>query len=215
MDKRKKFFETWKDQFGIVSTSVCSLILIALEKIMEVEFKCPAKKNWRVYYSLSYFLIPAVVLFLLTVIFLPIVGQKRDPSCSLLKALVPSLIWMTLLLLDGRYFSCPCEIFRNESITATSVDQPTECYIISQISGLVFIFVVGVIFFIQKKWLAPYCTDEDESNKAQGDTEMGVPLSTKQKCVQAVVTDVLEPRLSECVDKVWAVMQAEGNRSPK
>nr|XP_025037551.1 calcium homeostasis modulator protein 6-like [Pelodiscus sinensis] len=155
MDKRKKFFETWKDQFGIVSTSVCSLILIVLEKVMEVEFKCPAEQYWRIVYSVVYFVIPAVSLFFLSAAFLP--GEDEDCECCccccgvLLKALVPSVIWVTLLLLDGRYVACAHEIPQNKDTLAAGADYPTWSYIISQIAGLALVAISALSFFLNKR----------------------------------------------------------------
>ncbi|CAM5131424.1 unnamed protein product [Natator depressus] len=149
----KKFWRTWQKEFGIASASLCSLILLGVEKIMELEFKCPPSHYWKVRYSLCYFLIPAMVLFLLSLAFQPQCPNSVMGCCNihcLGKTFLPSIIWTVILLLDGRYVACLCKA-SEETITADNKEQPSDSYIISQISGLGITLGIVVILFICKK----------------------------------------------------------------
>ncbi|CAM4550996.1 unnamed protein product [Lepidochelys kempii] len=125
-----KFTEIWKKYFTLISTSLYSLILVVLEKIMESEFQCPEELTLRYFYCIFYFILPAVTVFILGIIFQPVCLRPSDRknkfyycvkkcktqssdkyefnSCwgSCLKAVFPALLWIVILLLDGRYIGC-------------------------------------------------------------------------------------------------------------
>ncbi|XP_054039612.1 uncharacterized protein LOC128901557 [Rissa tridactyla] len=47
---RKQFLSFWKSHYNIVAVSFYSMILIVLEEIMEIEFKCPQKFSLKLGY---------------------------------------------------------------------------------------------------------------------------------------------------------------------
>ncbi|TFJ95971.1 trypsin [Platysternon megacephalum] len=213
MALKKKFVETWQKELSIAAASFGSLILVGIEKIMEVEFKCPPKKTLRDWYGVLYFVVPAVVLFVLSVAFQPKCLKRCCHSCrqccgSSFKIFLPSLIWIVILLLDGRYVACLCET-SEENITVDNTAQPSDCYIKSQIAGLGIIF--GIVFFFSIYKCLNWCSDGGESHETQDQLEMGDTSTRKQKCMQKLVTDIVEPHVSVCLDKVLAVIEEEGS----
>ncbi|KAH1182327.1 hypothetical protein KIL84_010081 [Mauremys mutica] len=150
----RNFIEIWKKHFSLISTSVYSLILVVLEKIMESDFKCPEELHLRRSYAALHFIAPALTFFILGIIFQAASGNKFyypcnkcksyctdklvdcSGCCIFLKAFFPAVLWVVILLLDGRYVSC-----FNKGITA---------YQYSQISGLVIIVLVVLIGLIYK-----------------------------------------------------------------
>ncbi|XP_030401019.1 uncharacterized protein LOC115641778 [Gopherus evgoodei] len=208
--KFKKFFETWQKEYGIASTSIVLLILIGIENVMEVEFKCPPKKTLRNWYSVLYFVVPAVLFLFMSMAF----QQKYLKRCCLsfdhwfessFRIVLPSIIWIVILLLDGKYVDCLCKT--SEDFTADNTEQPSDCYVTSQIAGLGVIFGVTVLFVIYKRSL--WCSNCGESDETQDQFEMRDTSTRKQKCMEKLVKDIVEPHVSVCLDKVLAVIEEE------
>ncbi|XP_005314724.2 uncharacterized protein LOC101953705 [Chrysemys picta bellii] len=191
----RNFIEIWKKHFTLISTSLYSLILVVLEKIMESEFKCPEDLHLRHWYSSLYVIVPFLTMLILGIIFQtaclhpscrankccyfdkkckPCVCCTDKRECSsccgiFLKAFFPALLWIVILLLDGRYADCLFKPFK-ENITGENTHQSTRVQI-SQILGLSIILAVVVIGFVY--WCIKCCckrgdrkqitVDEDES----------------------------------------------------
>ncbi|KAK6471268.1 calcium homeostasis modulator protein 6-like isoform X1, partial [Huso huso] len=88
----------------MLSPAILALIEVGLEKILEIEFSCPCVPKLNAGYSVCVFMIPAlVVLFLM-------LSQKwtgiKDCYKRFLIALVPTVAWLIITFLDGRYFVC-------------------------------------------------------------------------------------------------------------
>ncbi|KAK6471276.1 calcium homeostasis modulator protein 5-like, partial [Huso huso] len=84
--------------------AILALIKVGLEKILEIGFSCPCVPELNAGYSVCVFIIPAlVVLFLM-------LSQKwtgiEDCYKRFLTALVPTVIWLIIIFLDGRYYVC-------------------------------------------------------------------------------------------------------------
>ncbi|KAH1180675.1 hypothetical protein KIL84_001609 [Mauremys mutica] len=178
---------------------------------MEVEFKCPPQKILRDWYGVLYFVVPAVVLFLLSAAFQPKCLKRCCRSCShclgsSFRIVLPSLIWIVILLMDGRYVACLCKT-DEEIIKADKTELPSDSYIKSQIAGLGLILGVIVLFFIYK--CSRWSSDRGESDETKDQLEMGKTSTRKQKCLEKLVKDVVEPHVSVCLDKVLAVIEEE------
>lgn len=87
---------------------VFGFILLTLEKLVELEFECPCDPTWNGVFSSAFFVIPAVMAFTLMLI---IKGCTHDLkwrtiASQTLSSFVPAFVWLILLFLDGRYFTC-------------------------------------------------------------------------------------------------------------
>lgn len=94
-----------KKSKGIVSNVACSFCLVVLEKILEMEVRCPCDHIWKTFLTSAFFIIPAFLSFLLML-------QVQGPRSNIVKwkaylsSLIPSLVWLIILFFDGRYFAC-------------------------------------------------------------------------------------------------------------
>lgn len=112
----------------MTSNSVFTMILLGLEKMVELEFQCPCKPNLNRSFSLLFFIIPAFLAFMLMLI------SQRCDCCGIFKScgscgscksndiseccdcygclkrvcfsVVPAVVWLILVFLDGQYFVC-------------------------------------------------------------------------------------------------------------
>ncbi|XP_063174704.1 calcium homeostasis modulator protein 6-like [Chroicocephalus ridibundus] len=156
---RKQFLSFWKSHYNIVAVSFYSMILIVLEEIMEIEFKCPQRFSLKLGYVLSYFLCPAFIILVLSVTSNPacITCTCCIGKCSwcrtaeiIFRILLPPLIWCVILLCDGRYIDCVAS--GNERNSKQNANQSTaaeflsESYTISQIAGLAVLAVVSLLY---------------------------------------------------------------------
>ena len=85
----------------IASNAFFGLILVCLEKVVEMDFACPCKAHLNALFSAAYFLVPAVLVFLLMV-------KVQGTQCgkNVVSSLVPAIIWFIIMFLDGHYFAC-------------------------------------------------------------------------------------------------------------
>ena len=149
MQVRKQFISVWKNHYNVLSVSLYSIILLVVEEIMELEFKCPQKKSLKKLYVVSYFFCPAFITFFLSLTshpaFIPWARCTGKCSCCrkseiIFKAFLPPLIWCVILLCDGRYIDCVAST--NKGNSSQNADQsraaelPSDTYIISQVRVL-------------------------------------------------------------------------------
>nr|XP_040025444.1 uncharacterized protein LOC120813928 [Gasterosteus aculeatus aculeatus] len=88
----------------LLSNVAFGLILMGLEKLVEVEFECPCNPLWNGVFSLAFFIIPAVMAFALMLI----IQRTRFDAWSKknISSFVPPIVWLMLLFFDGQYFAC-------------------------------------------------------------------------------------------------------------
>ncbi|XP_029702581.1 calcium homeostasis modulator protein 6-like [Takifugu rubripes] len=109
MEPKKQWFSKLKDVFSkslLVSNAVFGFILIGLEKLVELKFECPCSPTWNRPLSSAFFIVPAIMAFILMLI---IQGCRCDKWCRKtvsLSTFVPAIVWLILLFLDGQYFAC-------------------------------------------------------------------------------------------------------------
>ncbi|CAM5174174.1 unnamed protein product [Eretmochelys imbricata] len=193
----KKFWQTWQKEFGIASASLCSLILLGVEKIMELEFKCPPSHYWKVCYILCYFLMPAMVLFLLSLAFQPECPNSVTGCCNihcLWKTFLPSIIWTVILLLDGRYVACLYKA-SEEIITADNKEKPSDSYVKSQISGLGITLGIVFILFVYKK--RSQCCKRERNRENPGSPDPQGTELPRRRVNQSSSTNDPDPTLQE------------------
>lgn len=149
MSVTEKFMNIWKSHYNVLTVSFNSLIMVVVEEIMEVEFKCPQKESLQKLYVISYFFCPAFITFFMSLTShpdcIPLARCMRKRSCYwksdiILKAFLPPLIWCVILLCDGRYIDCVAS--RNvgnntqNANKTVAADLPSEFYTLSQVRVL-------------------------------------------------------------------------------
>lgn len=109
MERRQKWLTRLKNELSnspLVSNVAFGFILMGLEKLVELEFECPCSPTWNGVFSSAFFIIPAVMAFTLMLI---IQGCRCDKWCRntvSFSSIVPAIVWLILLFLDGQYFAC-------------------------------------------------------------------------------------------------------------
>ncbi|XP_029688420.1 calcium homeostasis modulator protein 6-like isoform X2 [Takifugu rubripes] len=77
---------------------------MGLEKLVELEFQCPCNPKWNGLFSSAFFIIPAIMAFILMLI---IQGCRWDEWFKkTVSSSVPAIVWLISLFLDGQYFAC-------------------------------------------------------------------------------------------------------------
>ncbi|XP_056622118.1 calcium homeostasis modulator protein 4 [Triplophysa dalaica] len=90
----------------LVSNVAFGFILMGLEKLVELEFECPCDPMWNGLFSSAFFIIPAVMALAIMMIVQGCrceVSRRRSVSLS---SVVPAVVWLILLFLDGQYLAC-------------------------------------------------------------------------------------------------------------
>ena len=145
MQVRKTFVSVWKNNYNVLSVSLYSLILLVVEEIMEMEFKCPREEWLKELLVCSYFLCPAVIILFLSLnsisAYIPWSFRTRKYSCiwkteKIFKVLLPPLIWWVILLCDGRYVGCATSRNEGNNSQSKAAEFPSKWYIISQVRVL-------------------------------------------------------------------------------
>lgn len=109
MESRQQWLARLKNELSnspLVSNVAFGFILMGLEKLVELEFECPCSPTWNGVFSSAFFIIPAVMAFTLMLI---IQGCRCNTWCKKtmsLSSVVPAIVWLILLFLDGQYFAC-------------------------------------------------------------------------------------------------------------
>lgn len=92
-----------------LASNVCfGVILPFLEEDMEDEFECPCDDKKNAMFGAAYFVVPAVVAFLLSMSIQGFWRKKgsKDLGKTVGFSLFPPVLWIILLLMDGEMFAC-------------------------------------------------------------------------------------------------------------
>ncbi|KAA0715281.1 hypothetical protein E1301_Tti021167 [Triplophysa tibetana] len=109
MGSRQQWLTRLKNELSdspLVSNVAFGFILMGLEKLVELEFQCPCDPMWNGLFSSAFFIIPAVMALAIMMIvqgFSCQVSRRRSVSLS---SVVPAVVWLILLFLDGQYLAC-------------------------------------------------------------------------------------------------------------
>ncbi|XP_061576919.1 uncharacterized protein LOC133443743 [Cololabis saira] len=142
-----------------VINTVLVVVLIALEKLVEVEFVCACDPKWNKMNVSLFFVSPTIVFFVLSL------SIQRPRSCkAICSSCYPAISWIILLFLDGRYFACAKTDWsgtytlmngagrqrwcNNSTLGVDSMLKTQEWYSISQLIGLGIAGVVTVLYGI-------------------------------------------------------------------
>lgn len=106
MEANQWLISRLKDDFehSPVSNVFFSFLLALVERVVEVEFACPCYPQWNVVFAAAFFVIPAIIVFLLMVIIYKCKSPSHYPKC--LSSFIPPFIWVVLLFFNGQYFVC-------------------------------------------------------------------------------------------------------------
>jgi len=81
------------------------VILFSFEKIVQIEFACPCNSQWNLWIASVFFIVPALIVFLLMCVI-----RKCKCKVSFCEdfcySSFPAITWMTIVFLDGRYYTC-------------------------------------------------------------------------------------------------------------
>ena len=94
----------------VVSNVAVSFVMLGLERVADMHFECPCYPVASQMMSYFFMFLPAVMVFILMLMIQDFKECRNQPckhSCATCcTALVPSCVWLFLVLLDGRYFAC-------------------------------------------------------------------------------------------------------------
>lgn len=144
----------WGGRTG--NLGISSLVLVALEKIMDNDFVCPCQPGYNEWICACYAVVPSILSFVFIWCFVASKPEdkvtKGKSTCDrfLFSALI-AFIWLFLFFADGCYVSCACSHWDGEYTETGSLkwckptgngtvvfesQQKTErCIIISQVSS--------------------------------------------------------------------------------
>lgn len=111
---------------------VSSLILVTLEKMMDINFVCPCQPGLNRWIVAFYAIVPLIGCFCFTWHFVNLKPEdnvtgdkstdkkKEDTGTKFLFSLLVALIWLFLYFFDGRYLACAYSCWEGE-YTETSI----------------------------------------------------------------------------------------------
>ncbi|XP_010882044.1 calcium homeostasis modulator protein 6 isoform X2 [Esox lucius] len=193
MERRQQWLTRLKSEFGnspLVSNVAFGFILMGLEKLVELEFECPCDPKWNGLFSSAFFVIPAVMAFMLMLI---IQDCRYDlggcPKTVSVSSLVPPIVWLILLFLDGQYLACAltdwsgrfvivdkaapqkwCEPPQDDGTLQDLMLHSQELFVESQVIGialLIFICVGLIVYVIRES-----CQQEEEMQEVNNTYEI-------------------------------------------
>lgn len=127
MERRKQWLTILKNELRnspFVSNAAFSFILMGLEKLVDLEFECPCEPKWNAWFSSSFFVIPAVMAITLMVI----IQRCQNCNCkSWISSLVPALVWLILLFVDGQYYTCAKTDWKGRFVIVDKADPLKWC----------------------------------------------------------------------------------------
>lgn len=117
----RRFYALLKDVFKkspLASNVALAAIMLALEKLLELEFYCPCSPMWNVFYTSAFFIIPTVASFTLMLLSQNCKCTRDNNKCNgtcdqknwgkTITSFCTAIVWLVLVLYDGQYFACAC-----------------------------------------------------------------------------------------------------------
>lgn len=109
MTGKRLWISRMKEEFErspLMSNLFFGFILTVLEKLVEMEFECPCNPKWNGLFTSAFFIVPAIMSFILMLIVQQWRCDTRPGETFSPFSFVPVLVWLTLVFLDGQYFAC-------------------------------------------------------------------------------------------------------------
>ncbi|TNN43874.1 hypothetical protein EYF80_045928 [Liparis tanakae] len=163
MERRRRWLGGLTDELSgnpVASNVAFGFVLVGLEKLMELEFKCPCSPRWNAVFSSTFFVIPAVMAFTLMLIVQGCRGEGRGRgggSTASLSCVVPAVVWLILLFLDGQYFVCAMTDWEGRFVIVDKA-APQKCMVEEFIKGfrpfkraamtLMWPMVIGIVLLV-------------------------------------------------------------------
>lgn len=111
-----ELFARLKDELGqrpVTLNVIFAFLLAGVEKMLEVDFACPCNPTWNAVFVAPFFLIPAVTASFLMLLIRASMKQTESPNARKTKlikttlcCLLPQIVWLALMLLNGQYMVC-------------------------------------------------------------------------------------------------------------
>ncbi|XP_071271957.1 uncharacterized protein [Salvelinus alpinus] len=157
----------------VVSNMGCIFVLLGLEKIVEMEFRCPCDPEWNWLFTSTFFILPAVIAFMMMLKVLgPTCNKVRKGALVYSSSLIPPLVWLVILFFDGQYFAClksnwngtfvisnedaPRKWCKPDEAVPTHMDDHRKLLVQSQVIGLA---LLSGIFVVLTMFLCINCCD--------------------------------------------------------
>ena len=161
MERRLQWLTRLKNEQSnspLVSNVAFGLILMGLEKLMELEFECHRDPKWNSTFCSAFFLIPAVMAFTLMLIIQDCRCGTRWPKGLSTSSFVPAVVWLVLLFLDGQYFAGAMTDWKGRFVTVdraapqkwcepTDENDITPQELMLRSQQLFVVFVFGLILY--------------------------------------------------------------------
>lgn len=137
MDFKNNWISKLKGEFSkspVATTLSFGLIQMGFEKLVEVDFECPCDSRYNHLHSLTCFIVPPIVVFLLMFAIKCHCKPLRTFDCkscikSVCKAvsitIISATIWLIIVFFDGRYYACAKTSWTGTYETITN-DEPLK-----------------------------------------------------------------------------------------
>ncbi|KAJ1174175.1 hypothetical protein NDU88_005998 [Pleurodeles waltl] len=152
MDKTT-FFKNFRLTNNVLRTSALSLLLFVIENLLETEFRCPPPGPWAQTYSLVFFLVPAFIWFVVSLRLKSsscpclLKGQKCASCCWITKEVLwMPLLWVILLVMDGRYGACFIQSLQENSPQEAGFNSLVLTYV--QVAGMFSLAVLALLWVV-------------------------------------------------------------------
>ncbi|MCI4394748.1 hypothetical protein PGIGA_G00172260, partial [Pangasianodon gigas] len=98
---------------SVRNLGIFSLILAALEQLLDDQFICPCERVYNVVTCVLYAVVPSIACFFFT--WFVEDGKMKDNSvcCKLLYSILAVLVWLCIFFFDGRYLACGLSYWRS------------------------------------------------------------------------------------------------------
>lgn len=173
MVKVKDFFQFLRKQLG--NFGIFSLVLVALEQILDEEFVCPCDYIYNILACVLFGAIPSIGCFVFTYCFMFQSKNTEDGNRGSVRCLYATLmtaVWLFLFFVDGRYLACALSDWegvyaKNDTLGIEKWCKPTgnktsvfESQMMtlkwisrSQVCSSVITFINEALFKTQTQWL--------------------------------------------------------------
>ncbi|XP_068107704.1 uncharacterized protein [Hyperolius riggenbachi] len=173
--------------FGLFKTAAVSLFLIGIQAILDNTFQCPSSNYNAVlsgFYSLSFFLCPAIIFIFLGLIYFP--GTSKGQWCPCwgskhtfwyvsLMLIKPALIWLLIEMTDGRFLACFVYAASNYRL-----DRKLYLYIF-QTSGMLAITALIILSYIISKLPCDFFSESKRTYQVLDDVKTILKKEKKEK----------------------------------
>ncbi|XP_011619832.2 uncharacterized protein [Takifugu rubripes] len=141
MEPKKQWFYKLKHAFSksrLAPKVALGFILTGLEKLMGLEFECPCSPKRNKLFSSAFFIVPAIMVFILMLITQKCRCDKSSGFTwyewfkKTVSSFVPAFVWLILLFFDGQYFTCAMTDWKGRFVLIDKAARQKWCEPISE-----------------------------------------------------------------------------------